>query len=51
MAGGNVRGGAQPVSRSFAVERVERRPKGGAGFDRITGNYRDNLIVYATMIT
>jgi hypothetical protein len=60
------------ASRTFAVERVERRPKAalpvgriwnhtrrpvlrlitcGGGFDRATGHYRDNLIVYATMIT
>ena len=60
------------ASRSFAVERVERRPKAalpvgriwnhtrrpvlrlitcGGGFDRATGHYRDNLIVYATTIT
>jgi hypothetical protein len=60
------------TSRSFVVERVERRPKAalpagriwnhtprpvlrlitcGGGFDRASGHYRDNLIVYAAIIT
>jgi len=56
----------------FAVERLERQPKGalpvgriwnrtgapvlrlitcGGGFDRSTGHYRDNLIVYASLVS
>jgi hypothetical protein len=41
-SGGSGTTPARPVLRLITC---------GGGFDRATGHYRDNLIVYATMVT